>query len=92
MHRAMIAGFPLTFWLRMARGWKPWPLRQSAVIAVSMVQRAGFEGFRAGEKVPCCFFIGIDATGWSRRFFGLAARGGHCLFSSRKAWPPARLD
>ena len=70
----------------------PGPLRQSAVIAVSMVQRAGFLGFWAGEKVPSCFFIGIDATGWSRRFFRLAARGGRCLLFSRKAWPPARLD
>jgi hypothetical protein len=37
MHRAMIAGFPLTFWLQIERGGRPWPLQQSAEIAVRMV-------------------------------------------------------
>ncbi len=37
-------------------------------------------GFCAGEKVPCCFFIGIDSKGWSRRVFRLAAGGGRRLF------------
>src|SRR5215510_15165846 len=87
----MIAGFPLTFWLQMGRGREP-VLRQSAVIAGSMVQRVDFLGFRDGEQVPCCFFIGIVARGWSWRLFRLAARGGCRLLSARKAGPSARIN